>query len=171
VKSIGTARTFTSAKRTVGFRYDSRIVAIGPEFLDVFEVPLVAGRNFNSQLETDKKAMLISEEASRMFGFQSFSDALGKIVFIGSRRFEVIGVTRNYHYRTLQSKIEPVLYMQNYPRGPAYAVKVTPEQLAETIPQLKSIWENNYPGNVFGIISWMIFSTANTNLKFRSARW
>jgi putative ABC transport system permease protein len=136
-------------EENVGFRYDSRIVAIGSEFLNMFEVPLVAGRNFNSELESDKKAMLISEEASRMFGFKSFEDALGKIIFVGSRRFEVIGVTKDYHQRTLQSKIDPVLYMQNYPRGPAFAVKLTPDQLQETIPQLKTIWENGYPGNVF----------------------
>ena len=59
--------------------------------------------------------MLISEDASRMFGFSSYDDAIGKVIFIGSRRFEVIGVVGNYHYRTLQTRIEPVLYMQNYP--------------------------------------------------------
>ena len=136
-------------EENVGLRYDSRIISIGTEFLNVFGVELLAGRNFNSAIESDKKAMLMSEEASRMFGFPSYQDAIGKIIFIGSRRFEVIGVTKNYHYRTLQTKIEPLLYMQSYPRGPAFAVKIAPDQLDEIIPKLKAIWEEGYPGNVF----------------------
>ncbi|HEX6893064.1 MAG TPA: FtsX-like permease family protein, partial [Chryseolinea sp.] len=130
-------------------KYDSRIVAIGPEFLDLFDVKLVAGRNFDPAIESDKKAMLISEDASRMFGFLSYGDAIGKVIFIGSRRFEVIGVVANYHYRTLQARIEPVLYMQNYPRGPAFAVKIEPGKIEETISQLKTKWEEAYVGNVF----------------------
>ena len=93
--------------------------------------------------------MLISEDASRMFGFSSYDDAIGKVIFIGSRRFEVIGVVGNYHYRTLQTRIEPVLYMQNCPRGPAFAVKVVAGEMDETISQLKSKWEEAYVGNVF----------------------
>jgi putative ABC transport system permease protein len=61
----------------------------------------------------------------------------------------VIGVTKNYHYRTLQSRIEPLLYMQSFPRGPAFAIKIATDQLDETIPKLKAIWEDGYPGNVF----------------------
>ncbi len=136
-------------EENVGFRYNSRIIAIGTEFLDLFGVQLVAGRNFDAAMEGDKRAMLISEEASKMFAFSNYQDALGKVIFIGSRRFEVIGVTKNYHYQTLQSKVEPLLYMQSYPRGPAFAIKVPPERIQETIPELKKIWERGYPGNVF----------------------
>ena len=74
---------------------------------------------------------------------------IGKLIFIGSRRFEVIGVVGNYHYRTLQTRIEPVLYMQSYPRGPAFAVKIASGEMEETISQLKSKWEEAYAGNVF----------------------
>ncbi len=139
----------TLGEENASYRYNSRIIAIGTEFLDLFGVKLLTGRNFDPAIESDKKAMLISEEASRMFGFSSYDDALGKVIFIGSRRFEVIGVVGNYHYRTLQTRIEPVLYMQNYPRGPAFAVKVAHGEMEETISQLKSKWEEAYVGNVF----------------------
>jgi putative ABC transport system permease protein len=139
----------TLGEENASYKYDSRIIAIGTEFLDLFDVRLVTGRNFDPAIESDKKAMLISEDASRMFGFLSYDDAIGKVIFIGSRRFEVIGVLANYHYRTLQTRIEPVLYMQNYPRGPAFAVKVESDKMEETISQLKAKWEEAYVGNVF----------------------
>ena len=139
----------TLGEENASYKYNSRIIAVGTEFLDLFGVKLLTGRNFDPAIESDKKAMLISEEASRMFGFSSYDDALGKLIFIGNRRFEVIGVVRNYHYRTLQTRIEPVLYMQSYPRGPAFAVKVASGEMEETISQLKSKWEEAYAGNVF----------------------
>jgi len=149
-KEIDWHRTdITLGEENASYKYNCRIVAIGAEFLDLFGVKLDAGRNFDPTLESDKKAMLISEDASRMFGFSSYDDAIGKVIFIGSRRFEVIGVAGNYHYRTLQTRIEPVLYMQNYPRGPAFAVKVAAGDMEETISQLKSKWEEAYAGNVF----------------------
>ncbi|HMG91089.1 MAG TPA: ABC transporter permease [Chryseolinea sp.] len=149
-KEIDWHRTdITLGEENASYKYDSRIVAIGTEFLDLFGVKLLTGRNFDPALESDKKAMLISEDASRMFGISSYADAIGKVIFIGSRRFEVIGVVGNYHFRTLQTRIEPVLYMQNYPRGPAFALKVASGKMDETISQLKTKWEEAYAGNVF----------------------
>jgi putative ABC transport system permease protein len=139
----------TLGEENAPYKYNSRIIAIGTEFLDLFGVKLMTGRNFDPAIESDKKAMLISEDASRMFGFSSYDDAIGKIIFIGSRRFEVIGVVGNYHYRTLQTRIEPLLYMQSYPRGPAFAVKVASGRMEETISQLKAKWEEAYVGNIF----------------------
>jgi len=149
-KEIDWHRTdITLGEENAAYRYNSRIIAIGTEFLDVFGVGLVSGRNFDPAVESDKKAMLISEEACKMFGFSHHDDALGKLIFIGSRRFEVIGVVKNYHYRGLQTMIEPVLYMQSYPRGPAYAVKIASGRVEETIPILKAKWEAAYAENVF----------------------
>ena len=102
-KSIGIERILHLVKKMRRINTTVESVAIGTEFLDLFGVKLVTGRNFDPAIESDKKAMLISEDASRMFGFSSYDDAIGKVIFIGSRRFEVIGVVGNYHYRTLQT--------------------------------------------------------------------
>ncbi len=139
----------TLGQENADYRYDSRIIAIGTEFLDMFGIRLVTGRNFDPAIESDKKAMLISEAAAKMFGFGNYGDALGKVVFIGNRQFEVIGVVNNYHYRSLQNQIQPLLYMQGYPRGPRYAIKISPGDFTKTIPAIESIWKVAYAGNIF----------------------
>lgn len=132
-----------------GHRYSSRIVSIGTEFLDVFDLPVLAGRNFLHDKENDKKALLINEKASEMFGFNNISEAIGKVVFIGSRRFDIIGVIRNYHFRSLQHGLQPILFMQGYPRNPGYAIKVASVDVMNTVTQIKRKWESTYPGNIF----------------------
>jgi putative ABC transport system permease protein len=84
-----------------------------------------------------------------MFGFSEIEDAMGKVVFIGSRRFEVIGVIKNYHFRSLQTQLQPILYMQGYPRNPAYAIKIGSENMTSTIASIEQKWSETYPDNVF----------------------
>ena len=131
------------------YRYNSRIISIGTEFLDVFNLDLLAGRNFNPDLESDRKTMVINEEASRMFGFDDRNEALGKIIFVGSRRFEIIGVIKNYHFRSLQYQLQPILFMHGYARNPAYAIKIGEENMSKTISMIEEKWKETYPGNVF----------------------
>ena len=131
-------------------RYDSRIISIGAEFLEVFDLTLLAGRNFNPQQESDKgKTLLINEEASEMFGFANVDEAIGKVIFIGSRRFEVIGVINNYHFRSLQYRLQPILYMHWYPDNPSCAIKINSQSMASTIEGIKTKWLETYPSNVF----------------------
>jgi putative ABC transport system permease protein len=139
----------TLNEENAAYRYNSRIVSIGTEFLEVFGLSLLRGRNFNPDLESDKKAMLINEEAVGMFGFTDLNDALGKIIFIGSRRFEVIGIINNYHFRSLEHKLEPLLYIQGYPRNPSYAIKIASQNITNTISTIEEKWKAAYPACVF----------------------
>jgi putative ABC transport system permease protein len=131
------------------FRYSSRIVSIGAEFLDVFNLRLLTGRNFNSDNVGDQKAMLINELAAGMFGFEQVDDAIGKLIFVGSRQFEIIGVIENYHFVSLQHKLQPILYMQGYPRNPAYAIRIHQQDMIHTVAAIEQKWKETYPENVF----------------------
>ena len=131
------------------YRFDSRIISMGTDFFNVFDLPIITGRNINSENESDAKSMLINEEACKMFGFSNTTDALNKLVFVGSRRFEVIGVVKNYHFQSLQYRIQPVLFIQGSPRNPGYAIKFNHENYQETLSAIETNWKEAYAGNVF----------------------
>jgi putative ABC transport system permease protein len=139
----------TLGEENADYRYDSRIIGIGTDFLDVFDLKLVSGRNFDPSNKGDNRTMLINEEAYRMFGFKTLEEALGKLIFLGSRKFEIIGVVKNYHVRSFQYQIQPVLFIQGYPRNPSYVIKIRKENIAETISSIESEWKKAYHGNVF----------------------
>jgi putative ABC transport system permease protein len=139
----------TLEQENADYRFNSRIISIGNEFLDVFEIPLLAGQNFLQQNEGDKKGMLINERACKMFGFTSDNDALNKLVFIGNRKFEIVGVVEDYHFRSFQYQLQPILYIQGFPRNPNYAIKIGDENVSETIASIESRWKDAYHGNVF----------------------
>ncbi len=62
-----------------GSKMENRFVHFGfvtPEWFELMEIPLVAGRNFSSEIQTDaEEAFIINETAARLFGWD---EPLGK---------------------------------------------------------------------------------------------
>jgi putative ABC transport system permease protein len=94
---------------------------IGYDFLDTYEIDLIAGRNFSREFATDianyesenSGALIINEEAAKRFGWE---DPIGKkiIQVFGENRyyFDVIGVMEDFHFSSLRYKIKPLcLYL------------------------------------------------------------
>jgi putative ABC transport system permease protein len=142
-------RTDITLGESKDFLYDSRIVAIGTEFLEMFSIPLLAGHNFNPDVLYDSKSLLLNEEACKMFKFFPYEKALGQSISIGSRTFKVVGVVKNYHFRSLQYPLQPVLFMHGYPRAPTYAIKFDARTLSSLLPKLATTWDTFYAGNIF----------------------
>lgn len=85
--------------------------SVDEHFLTLFDIDLVAGRNFSAELSTDSTAAyIINEAAARKFGWE---DAVGKTISIGQdeqmKRSTVIGVVENFHFETLHNSIRPLI--------------------------------------------------------------
>ena len=98
------------------------------DFLDTYEIEIVNGRDFSheysfdvvdEQRENITGAVLLNEEAVRSIGWDN---PIGKKVvqMFGDERyyFNVIGVVKDFHFRSLHEKIKPLsLFLKpNYPR-------------------------------------------------------
>jgi putative ABC transport system permease protein len=81
---------------------------IDHDFLSTYEIKLVAGRDFRRDVKADDTtAYLINETAVKDFGWTP-EQAIGKKVH-GRYRGKVIGVVKDFHYRSLHTKVEPML--------------------------------------------------------------
>jgi len=76
------------------------------DYIDVLGIELVEGRNFSREFETDKtEAFLVNEEVRELMGKPAVA---GEEFSFGGRNGRVVGVMKNFHFETLQSKIEPL---------------------------------------------------------------
>ena len=71
------------------------------DFLELFEMDLVEGRNFSSEIASDSSAFLINEAAVKALGWQT---AIDKSFNNG----KVIGVLKDFHLKTFDQAIEPL---------------------------------------------------------------
>jgi putative ABC transport system permease protein len=96
-------------------------------------------------------AFLINEAAVKAFGWSRPEEALGKRVQTGhgARVNPIIGVTKNFHYRGLQSEVEP-LVMEFLPWTFRYiTLSIDISDLNETLAFVKSQWKVLWPGHPF----------------------
>ncbi len=96
-------------------------LAVSPGWLDTMRIPLTSGRDFRPG-DATPGAAIVNETFAR--GFFNGRAPLGNTIAKGSRRYEVIGVTRDAPYRDIHESQLPVVYVPFDPPGPSYATFV-----------------------------------------------
>lgn len=101
-------------------------------YLNVFHIPLVAGRNFNASEIVNKKGVIISEQTCKLLKYKSPKDAIGEN--FSYLNFEsgtyineiIIGVVKDFHQYSLSKNIEPMAFMPmiTYKVSAYYAIEL-----------------------------------------------
>lgn len=124
-------------------------MSIDPDLIPTLDIQLAEGRNFSTQIMTDKQeAILINEAAARDIGWE---EPLGKR--IGSGNGEdyktIVGVVKDFHYKSAHRIIEP-LYIT---LDPAYfrsiMVKIRPDNIPAALAAIKQTWQAAEPNRPF----------------------
>jgi len=134
-------------------RHTMRHTAVDFDFMNMFGIQLLAGRTF-SPLDhhwdgNRLKNILINKSAAQLLGFSSPEAAVGKSIFRGSRKWDIIGVVRDYHQKSLRYPLEPILFMPFYSTNSEISVKVSSLDLPNTIELIRKKYETFFPGNLF----------------------
>ena len=118
------------------------------DFLDLMEMQITAGRNFNKLMKSDpEQSVMINQAAVRKYGWQ---DPVGKRVrFAGSEEdVYVIGVVDDIHINSLHRDYEPIVMLLPEREGGKLYLRLKGENLSETLDFIKSKWkefDNRFP--------------------------
>ena len=130
------------------------ILEIDDQYLSEYQIPLVAGRNYSDTLSQESEKLIINETAAQFLGFKTPQDAVGQLIRVGNANEaqEVIGVTANYHHKSLQNNYSPIIF--NFkPESGIISVKVDTDYSSTSIPEIISSLEEEYltlfPANPF----------------------
>jgi len=112
---------------------------IDPQFLSVFKIPLVDGRNISDNFPTDKEeGFLVNEAFLAMMGWKS---GIGKSIEGWGHKGKIVGVTRNFYFNSLHNVIAPLVMIYNTTTFNTTTVKIKPRDL----PLVKTIFKKNLP--------------------------
>ncbi len=120
------------------------------DFLDLYEIELVAGRNFSLEFATDSTdSYILNESAVKAAGWTPAS-AIGK----GFRNGKVIGVVKDFHFLHFNLKIEPLQMVlrtdaNNYNNFGNMAMKVYMDDLENTLTHIRQTFKNVAPNIPF----------------------
>jgi len=85
------------------------LYSVDYDFFDQYDLEVVAGRAFSPSFATDStQAMVVNQATVKSLGFTSDQEAIGKQYKQWGREGEIIGVIRDFHYRSLSQSIAPL---------------------------------------------------------------
>jgi putative ABC transport system permease protein len=116
---------------------------IDEQYIPTLDIKMAAGRNFSpAAYGTDSSAMIINEAAAKVFGFGN--NAIGKIIVRENSdrgrdyRYTVIGIVKDFHFRSLHDAITPLFMVLNPESG--IIVKVKTKNIAGLLTTMKQQW-------------------------------
>ena len=128
--------------------------SVSEDFIDLYEMKLLAGRNFaatdyNPDWEKLRN-IIVNESTINLLGFKSPDDAIGKTIYMGdTRQWNIIGVVGDFHQKSLRYPIEPTIFRPAYSTYSPISVKVDTRDLGATIGTIRKTYESFFPGNLF----------------------
>jgi putative ABC transport system permease protein len=127
------------------------IYEIDFDFIPTYHIPLVAGRNYSRSFITDSaQSMVINEAAARLFGYGRPADALGKKFDQWGRKGTIIGVVKDFNFRSLHQAVEPLTLRYGYPDVlNRISVSIRENNIAATLDHLKKTWDQVAPQRPF----------------------
>jgi putative ABC transport system permease protein len=142
ITSIGWQESLRVDEETKAFTYQG----IDTGFVNLMGLKILEGRNFQA-LSSDSTKVILNEEAVAYFNLKL--PVVGQFIGTGQYRFEVLGVVRNFHYRSLHDPIGPMVISLRKDWLSTVNIKISPENTAATIRTIASLWEKFCPDIMF----------------------
>lgn len=117
-------------------------IKIDPDFLETYDMELLAGRNFSDELASDSSSsIIINESAAKIFGW---TDPLGKWISIDREvKCNVVGVVRDFHNKSVEHKIDPLMMMYSYQDPDFFTVKLETGNIRQVLLSIEDIWNKH----------------------------
>jgi ABC-type antimicrobial peptide transport system permease subunit len=117
------------------------------DYIDLFGLKLVSGRNFSPRYSTDEtEAYMVNEAAVRAMQMDS---PIGKSIGTDERPGKIIGVVKDFHFSSLHNKIGPLLIAIDKSNFKRLCIKISPDNIAGSLDHIKKIWEELRSGDKF----------------------
>ncbi|WP_234736843.1 ABC transporter permease [Tellurirhabdus bombi] len=127
-------------------RMGLKSLSVDHEFIPTYGMELAAGRNFSRAYTTDDTAaFILNETAVRELGWKSPQEAIGKAFGYGSRRGQVVGVTKDFHFESLHQALVPVVMLLNAGQSRWLSIHVAPGSLQNGLTHIENTWKKYYP--------------------------
>ncbi|MDN5204673.1 ABC transporter permease [Fulvivirgaceae bacterium BMA10] len=116
-------------------------------YVPLFGLQIVEGRNLHPS-DTIRE-YLINEATVKRLGIISNQDAIGKKIFINGKKGTIVGVVKDFHFRSFHETIDPLCITTWSDTYVNCAVKINLTNLKSTLEALEKNWNEVYPDQIY----------------------
>ncbi|WP_276485897.1 ABC transporter permease [Paraflavitalea pollutisoli] len=129
-------------------------VVVDPDYLSVYKIPLLAGRNFSKDYATDNaKAYIVNETMAKELLKETpqapYASLIGKRFGFGGMDSAgtIVGVSRDFNFNSLHHKIETLTILDQKDWGYSeISVRVNGAKAKEAVAFIQGVWQKVNPG-------------------------
>ena len=123
-------------------------IQVTPNFKDLYGLEIVEGNFFSSEMENNRRKVVINESAKKAFGIESVEDAY-LLNSVSANPYKVIGIVKDYNYQHLSHSVQPLVMEFFDNRETYFMMHITEGKEAESITFLKNLFEEVNPNKDF----------------------
>jgi len=126
------------------------IYEVDVDFIPHLGIGMAAGRAFSREFPADTaNALLLNEAAVKQFGYANPADVIGKRFSQWGREGTVVGVVKDFNFRSLHNRVEP-LSLRLEPRSSSrLSLRLKPGDVQGTLAGLEKRWRQLVPQRPF----------------------
>jgi len=151
--SFGNSTNSSSGFTHKGIFVQPRNVEMDFGFLEMMKIKIVQGRDLSPQFASDSVSnMLMNETLVKLLNLKNpintiITSGWGNDKTNENMKFKIVGVVKDFHITGLQDKVPPMVFINlstlKWNNFNNVYIKISPNNLQETLAQLKVYWEKN----------------------------
>ena len=131
-------------------RIQMQLAFVDYGYLNTFRMEMAEGRFFSRDFESDRtEGFVLNEAAIKAMGMDS---PVGKRFSAFGKDGTIIGVIKNFNYKSLHSEIEPLILTMDPKRLYYAGIRISSEDIEETIYTLEKTWNKFSAGFPFDYV-------------------
>ncbi len=121
------------------------------DFLDCFKIDLAEGKNFSSNADLNKDAIIINQQMAKKAGWDYSLDK----TIERDGNLKVIGIVKDFNFSSLRNTVDPLIIMAN-PAWDGWGyynvnIRIQTSDIQSFISQLDKLWKDRFPETPFKI--------------------
>lgn len=135
----------------------SQVWRVDTDYIPTLGMEIIEGRNFSEDRGADENTVILNEALANRFGFE---EPLGEVITTFTQRpdgsfdtenlreFTVVGIVKNFHFRSLRENIAPLGLFKGTSRGNVI-FKIDSQDAGTALAKLENSWKEMAPGQPF----------------------
>ncbi len=127
---------------------DTRFLRIDYHYINTLGLEIINGRNFLEENQADwHNGVIVNETFVKSFGLD---EPLGEFIVNEQDTVNIVGVVRDFHFDSMKRDVMPVM-LHLFPYNSIWYVfvRISPNNIQETISSLKKEWDEIVPEYTF----------------------
>jgi ABC-type antimicrobial peptide transport system permease subunit len=112
-------------------------LSVDPDYQKTFQLELTEGRFFSDDIPSDTLGVVINEQALSIMGLE---DPIGSEIKFFGIDVRIIGVLKDFHFKSLHNRIEPLILFQRPDRNYVMFLRINSQNIQESITYIENVY-------------------------------